>query len=100
MKRHSVSLQVPSGFSFIRHFGRAVLLRSKEGCWQLSGGKHRERIEAREWVSLFCHEALVDTREPDRDDRFLSRVRVPCRKGVRTGSSPQPVTGVGAPTRN
>ena len=100
MKRHSIDFEVPTGFSFIRHFGRAVLLRSKEGCWQLSGGKHRERSEAREWVSLFCHEALVDTREPHREDPFLSRVRIPCRKSVWIGPSTQSVTGGGAPTRN
>lgn len=53
----------PRGLRCIRRFGRAALTLSTDGRWELLGGRLNDRQEAREWVSLFCHEALVDTRE-------------------------------------
>jgi len=40
-------------------FGTARLVKQPEGRFQLVGGSEAERSEAREWVSLFLHEAVV-----------------------------------------
>lgn len=47
----------------VRSFGAAHLLRHASGHWELRGGTRSDRLEAREWISLFCHEAVV-TCEP------------------------------------
>jgi hypothetical protein len=43
----------------VRSFGAAHLLRHASGHWELRGGTRSDRLEAREWISLFCHEAVV-----------------------------------------
>lgn len=48
-------------------FGRARLLRSAEGRYELRGGSATDQADACEWISLFLHEAVVDrpgTRHP------------------------------------
>jgi len=40
-------------------FGAARLVKQPEGRFQLVGGNEAERSEAREWVSLFLHEAVL-----------------------------------------
>ncbi|HAB16903.1 MAG TPA: hypothetical protein PLX89_02840 [Verrucomicrobiota bacterium] len=52
---------IPRGFGTVRRFGQAALVSDRLGRWQLLGGNRPDRLKAREWVSLFCHEALVDT---------------------------------------
>jgi hypothetical protein len=48
----------------VARFGAARLVKQPEGRFQLIGGNEAERSEAREWVSLFLHEAvLVETWE-------------------------------------
>jgi len=48
----------------VARFGAAQLVKQPEGRFQLVGGNEAERSEAREWVSLFLHEAiLTETRE-------------------------------------
>jgi hypothetical protein len=41
-------------------FGTAHLLRKGDGRFELRGGSRDERQAAREWVSLFKHEAAVE----------------------------------------
>ncbi len=66
---------VPAGFQVVRRFGQASLLQDRSGRWLLTGGRPTERCHAREWISLFCHEALVQTTDtpgtaelPSKDD--------------------------------
>lgn len=40
-------------------FGNAQLIRDAEGKMELRGGSKDDRSEAREWISLFMHEAVV-----------------------------------------
>lgn len=44
----------------IARFGEARLLRYASGRYELCGGSWRDREAAREWASLFCHEATWD----------------------------------------
>jgi hypothetical protein len=41
-------------------FGEADLLRRANGRFELRGGTRSDRQDAREWVSLFKHEAAVE----------------------------------------
>lgn len=43
----------------IASFGQARLIKCLNGKLELRGGSRQERSEAREWVSLFLHEAVV-----------------------------------------
>jgi len=40
-------------------FGKARLVRTRQGKYELQGGTREDRIEAREWISLFMHQVLV-----------------------------------------
>ena len=46
----------------IATFGRAQLIKTLDCKFQLIGGSHSDRLSAREWVSLFMHEAVVRER--------------------------------------
>ncbi len=46
-------------FETIAIFGKARLVRHPHGKYELQGGSRADRIEAREWVSLFMHQAFV-----------------------------------------
>ncbi len=68
----------------IRTFGTAELLRHTSGDWELRGGTRTDRLEAREWISLFCHEAVLPRDQPgaavvSRAARPCSRWRLPVR---------------------
>ncbi|MBM3823913.1 MAG: hypothetical protein FJ404_13690 [Verrucomicrobia bacterium] len=39
-------------------FGRARLVRAADGRLELRGGSEEDRARAREWISLFMHEAV------------------------------------------
>ncbi len=43
----------------IATFGRAQLVRTLELKYELRGGTREDRIAAREWISMFFHEAVV-----------------------------------------
>ena len=43
----------------VARFGSARLIRNKSGRFELRGGSKSEHLEAREWASLFLHEAAV-----------------------------------------
>lgn len=44
----------------IAAFGDAKLIRFLDGKLELRGGSKDDRIAAREWMSLFWHEAVVN----------------------------------------
>ncbi len=43
----------------IARFGMAELVRTPDCGYELHGGSDEDRAEAREWVSLFFHEAVI-----------------------------------------
>jgi hypothetical protein len=47
------------GHEVIARFGQAVLIKQFDGTWQLKGGSEEDRLSAREWISLFMHEAVL-----------------------------------------
>lgn len=49
----------------ITTFGPAALVRCPDGQVQLEGGGHRERIEAREWISLFRPELVLKPQDAE-----------------------------------
>ena len=47
------------GAEVIAQFGKAALIKQPNGSWQLQGGSAEDRLSAREWTSLFLHEAVL-----------------------------------------
>ncbi len=43
----------------VAYFGQARLIKFLDGKLELRGGSDEDRAEAREWMSLFWHEAVV-----------------------------------------
>jgi hypothetical protein len=43
----------------IASWGEAKLVRLTDGRLELKGGSQDDRAAAREWMSLFCHEAVA-----------------------------------------
>jgi hypothetical protein len=43
----------------IAGFGTARLVKFLDGKYELSGGSDEDRTEAKEWISLFCHEIVL-----------------------------------------
>ena len=43
----------------IAQFGQAALIRQADGSWRLQGGSTDDQLSAREWISLFQHEVVV-----------------------------------------
>ena len=43
----------------VAYFEQAQLIKFLDGKVELRGGSDRDRAEAREWMSLFWHEAVV-----------------------------------------
>jgi hypothetical protein len=56
--KHLVNESNDNG-KLIARFGTAALIEKRRGCWLLRGGSRSDKIEAREWISLFMHEAVV-----------------------------------------
>jgi hypothetical protein len=52
----------------IARFGGAALVRTKEGRTELRGGERCDHLAAREWISLFMHDAVPRV-TPCRDAR-------------------------------
>ena len=42
-------------------FGNASLILLNDGKYRLDGGSRSDHAEAREWASLFLHEAVIHT---------------------------------------
>ena len=47
----------------VARFGTARLIQMPSGRFLLVGGTKEERLAAREWTSLFLHEAVLSDRE-------------------------------------
>lgn len=45
----------------IASFGAARLVKNLNGKFQLIGGSAEDRVAAREWCSLFLHEAIISS---------------------------------------
>jgi hypothetical protein len=60
MKLQSCDETQARGQEVIARFGKAVLIKQPNGAWQLKGGSEEDRFSAREWISLFMHEAVVN----------------------------------------
>ena len=43
----------------VARFGQASLVKTKEGRFALRGGSKSDHIEARDWASMFLHEAVL-----------------------------------------
>ena len=43
----------------IATFGRATLVKTPEGKYELRGGSKEDRLTAYEWISLFMHQVVV-----------------------------------------
>lgn len=43
----------------IAGFGQARLVKTLDCKYELRGGSHEDRLAAREWISLFFHDAVV-----------------------------------------
>jgi hypothetical protein len=49
----------PSEHKTVAVFGSARLVKTPNGRYQLQGGSRTDRMDAREWVSLFMHEVFI-----------------------------------------
>lgn len=47
------------GFNVIARFGRARLLERADGRAELRDASPAEETEAKEWISLFCHDTIL-----------------------------------------
>ena len=45
----------------VAHFGRAKLVKRLDCKFELRGGSPEDHLAAREWISLFMHEAVLTT---------------------------------------
>jgi hypothetical protein len=59
MKLESQDETQARGQQVIARFGKAALVQQPNGTWQLKGGTEEDRLSAREWISLFLHEAVL-----------------------------------------
>ena len=60
----------------IAQFGQARLLRNRDGRYELRGGTPDNHAEAREWASLFMHEAFFAPPQPPRARPALQNAAV------------------------
>ncbi len=51
-------VRTPPPQRLIASFGQARLYADWEGRYELRGGTAQDRTEAKEWISLFMHEAV------------------------------------------
>ena len=51
-------LDQPCYWNLIASFGRAKLVARADGRVELRGGSDSDRTEAKEWISLFMHDAV------------------------------------------
>jgi hypothetical protein len=60
--RWSVETLLEGEIEVLAEFGRSRVVRLRNGRLEIRGGNPSERAEAKEWTSLFCHEALPGCR--------------------------------------
>jgi hypothetical protein len=58
MKTKVNGLNEPRYWNLVARFGRAKLLSRADGRVELRGGTASDHTEAREWISLFMHDAV------------------------------------------
>jgi len=58
MKTLVNGLNEPRYWNLVAHFGQAKLLSRADGRVELRGGTAADRTEAKEWISLFMHDAV------------------------------------------
>ena len=58
MKTLVNGLNEPRYWNLVARFGRAKLLSRADGRVELRGGTDADRTEAKEWISLFMHDAV------------------------------------------
>jgi hypothetical protein len=58
MKTLVNGLNEPRYWNLVARFGRAMLLSRADGRVELRGGTDADRTEAKEWISLFMHDAV------------------------------------------
>jgi hypothetical protein len=59
MKNRIKQASVTRNERLITTFGQARLVRLADGSTQLRGGKAQDQTTAKEWISLFMHEAVL-----------------------------------------
>lgn len=59
MKTLVSGLNEPRYWNLVARFGRAKLFSRADGRMELQGGSTSEQTEAKEWVSLFMHDAVL-----------------------------------------
>ena len=57
--KHLVNDPVEADARMVIRFGEAALIRQRNGNYRLTGGTRNEETEAKEWISLFLHEAVL-----------------------------------------
>lgn len=62
MKTLVNGLNEPRYWNLVARFGRARLLSRADGRVELHGGTDSDRTEAKEWISLFLHDAILRLR--------------------------------------
>jgi len=59
MKTLVNGLNEPRYWNVVARFGRAKLLSRADGHLELRGGSSSDHTDAKEWVSLFMHDAVL-----------------------------------------
>jgi hypothetical protein len=72
MKMNFRRLNHASNVSIIAVFGAAQLVKHGDGRYELRGGSAADHRDAREWISLFLHEAVVSLPAPIGEPTRLS----------------------------
>ena len=64
MKTRLVTQSERWGFNLIARFGRARLIELADGRAELRNASPAEETEAKEWISLFCHDTILRVARP------------------------------------
>ena len=59
MKLKNFLSQITHQGETLAYFGQARLVKQLDGRLELFGGSNDDQIAAREWISMFLHEAVV-----------------------------------------
>jgi hypothetical protein len=73
INRHSATKS--SKLRVIASFGGADLVKINRSNYELRGASEEERTAAKEWVSLFMHEACLEFRDAEPQSRATSNSR-------------------------
>ena len=64
MKLTNLPAQITDRGETLAQFGKARLVKQFDGKLELVGGTEDDRQNAREWISMFLHEAVVREVQP------------------------------------